>query len=254
MRYFLTLAYKGTQYCGWQRQPNAPSVQEVLEKALTTLLRQPIAVTGCGRTDTGVHARYYIAHFDTADDTPLPPHFLIGVNGLLPFDIGVFSGTPMPAHAHARFDAFERRYCYTIGLRKDPFEQETAWFYPPAQRFDRDAMQAVADLLLRYEAFYPFCKRHSGVDHYNCTLYEARWDFNGSPFHYNFHIRANRFLRGMVRLIVGACVLAGRGKLALSDVETALDNQTTIPGVLSVPPQGLALTDIRYPYEIGSTG
>ncbi|TNE62120.1 MAG: tRNA pseudouridine(38-40) synthase TruA [Bacteroidetes bacterium] len=251
MRYFLTLAYNGTRYAGWQRQPNATSVQEVLEQALSTILREPVSITGCGRTDAGVHARYFVVHLDTAAGITEPE--LYGLNSLLPDDIAVFSAIPVAADAHARFDATARSYEYHIHFIKDPFRQETSWFYPQGRLLDLAGMQRVADLLIQYEAFYPFCKSHSGTDHYRCALHQARWVKEGAN-RLVFHITANRFLRGMVRLIVGACVQAGQGKLRLEDVKEALDRQTTLKRSLSVPAQGLALTDVRYPEGLPAQG
>jgi len=248
MRYFLTLAYKGSNYAGWQRQPNAVSVQETLETALSTILRQPIALTGCGRTDTGVHARFFVAHFDAEGE--LPETFLNGLNSLIPQDIAVYSVRAMPAGAHARYDAFERRYEYRISLRKDPFQAETAWFYPQGRRLRLDDLQAVADLLPHYEAFFPFCKTHSGVEHYACSNLQAHWVFDEAGQQLVFHISANRFLRGMVRLIVGACVQVGQGQLELDAIRAALDKQTALEKYLSAPAEGLALTGLKYPYAV----
>ena len=243
-RYFLTLAYRGTHYNGWQIQPNAPSVQATLENAISTILRQKIGITGCGRTDTGVHARYYVAHFDLADD--LPPNFLNGLNSLLPADIAVYDIQAVDSNAHARFDAFERSYTYHISFRKDPFLTETAWFYPQFQRLDLDKMTAVANLLPQYEAFFPFCKTNSGLDAYHCTLKKANWESLPDNHGLVFHITANRFLRGMVRLIVGACIQTGVGQLSIAAVKEALEKQAHLPKSLSAPPQGLSLTEVRY--------
>ncbi|MCB0530970.1 MAG: tRNA pseudouridine(38-40) synthase TruA [Lewinellaceae bacterium] len=248
MRYFLTLAYKGSNYAGWQRQPNAVSVQETLETALATILRQPAVLTGCGRTDAGVHARYYVAHLDIEGD--LPDTFLIGLNSLLPQDIAVYAATQMPPDAHARYDAFARQYEYRINLQKNPFETETAWFYPQGRRLQLSGLQAVAELLQQYEAFFPFCKTHSGVEHYVCSNLNALWEFDEVAQQLIFHISANRFLRGMVRLIVGACVQVGQGQLTLKDVQTALDKQIALEKNLSVPAEGLALTGVKYPYPV----
>lgn len=248
MRYFLTLSYLGTHYSGWQRQPDAVSVQEKIEDAFATILRQPIEITGCGRTDAGVHARDYVAHFDW--EGALPPTFLNGANSLLPRDIAVHGLAPVGPSAHARYDAFERSYEYHIVLRKDPFSLETAWFLPKNDRLDCSKMQAVADLLPRYGAFAPFCKTDNDLDHFLCDLKTARWEMDETRHRLVFHITANRFLRGMVRLVVGACLNAGLGKIAVADVEAALDAQTLVPKSLSVPPQGLCLTRIKYPPEI----
>lgn len=249
MRYFLTLAYNGARYAGWQRQSNAMSVQETLEQALATILGQITPVTGCGRTDTGVHARYYVAHLDT--EKALPRGFLNGLNSLLPSDIAVYTVAPVANDAHARFDAYERSYAYCIMLRKDPFAAETHWIYPQGARLDLEKMRAVAALLPEFSAFFPFCKTHSGVDHYDCSVRRSEWQADPEHHRLVYRISANRFLRGMVRLIVGACIQAGKGQLAVDDVRQALEHQTTLKKNLSVPPQGLSLTDVKYPYPIG---
>lgn len=246
MRYFLTLSYLGTRYGGWQVQPNAPTIQATLESALATILRQETGVTGCGRTDAGVHARNYVAHFDAA--TELPATFLAGLNSLLPEDIAVWGCRQVHDDAHARFDAFERSYEYHISLRKDPFTRETAWFYPQNGRLNLGKMQEVADLLPGYGAFFPFCKTDSGVDHYECALKHAHWEHRSEEHKLIFYITANRFLRGMVRLIVGAAIQAGSGKVLVSDIREALDRQQALNRSLSVPPQGLCLTSVKYPY------
>lgn len=246
MRYFLTLSYLGTRYSGWQIQPNAPSVQETLEQALSTLLRSNTEITGCGRTDAGVHARYYVAHFDA--DGPLPKTFLNGINSILPPDIAIHEVRPVHAGAHARFDAFERSYAYHISLRKDPFSTDMAWFYPNHRALDLQRLTQTAELLLQYQAFFPFCKTHSGVDNYGCDLKRAFWEIPEGGHAMIFHITANRFLRGMVRLIVGACMQVATGKLDPGDVKRALDEQKTLKKSLSVPPHGLFLTAVHYPY------
>jgi tRNA pseudouridine38-40 synthase len=246
MRYFLTLSYRGTRYAGWQIQPNAPTVQATLESALSTILREKIGITGCGRTDTGVHASYYVAHFDF--EGMLPPAFLNGLNSLLPNDIAVHEIRPVQPEAHARFDAYERSYQYVVSLRKDPFSVETAWHYPQYQLLDFEKMQLVAALLPRYSAFFPFCKSDSGLEHYACNLKSAFWEQRPDSHQWVFHITANRFLRGMVRLIVGACVQVGRGQLQMATVQAALEDQIALKKSLSVPPQGLFLTDVKYPF------
>jgi tRNA pseudouridine38-40 synthase len=251
VRYFITLAYRGTNYIGWQRQPKGTSVQGTLEAALTTVMRQPIEITGCGRTDTGVHATYYIAHFDA--DAPVPDSLLRSLNGLLPFDIAVYSVRLMHDTAHARFDAHERAYEYQISLRKDPFRLDTAWFLPTADHLDLDLLNAAAQLLLNYTEFATFCKTNSDVDTYKCDLRAAYWERGAEGQLLVFHIVANRFLRGMVRLIVGACVSVAKSQLTLDDLRQALDAQKPLAKNLSVPAHGLALTRIEYPYEVGYT-
>lgn len=246
MRYFLTLSYRGTRYAGWQVQPNAPTVQAILEAALRTVLRENIEVAGCGRTDAGVHARYYVAHFDAP--AALPPTFLNGINSLLPDDVALHGIRAVEPDAHARFDAYERSYEYHITLRKDPFLVDTAWHVPQHERLDWAAMMATAQLLPQYSAFFPFCKSDSGLEHYACELKSAHWEQHPAEHRWVFHITANRFLRGMVRLIVGACIQVGRGQLSLADVQRALNEQAPLKKSLSVPPQGLFLTDVKYPF------
>ena len=246
MRYFLTLSYRGTHYAGWQVQSNAPSVQNALETALTTMLREKTAVTGCGRTDAGVHASFYVAHFDAAEN--LSPGFVNRLNSLLPKDVAVHAIRAVLPTAHARFDAYERSYAYHLSLRKDPFSTETAWHYPLYASLDFEKMQGVASLLPNYSDFSPFCKTDSGVEHYTCEMKSAFWEQQPEEHQWIFHISANRFLRGMVRLIVGACIQVGSGKLTISDIQTALNEQKPLKKSLSVPPQGLFLTDVKYPF------
>lgn len=246
MRYFAELAYNGTRYCGWQRQPGQPSVQETLENAFGTILGMPVEVTGCGRTDTGVHARQYFLHFDF--EGSFPREFLRRINRFLPPDIAIFRIFEVASGAHARFDASSRSYEYHLTTRKDPFAQHTAYFFPFADRLDPDRLREAAALLLDYEAFLPFCKTHTDVKTMRCDLRRSEWLFYPEKERLVYHITADRFLRGMVRLIVGMCLNVGAGKLHPSEVRTALDRQLRLPRSLSVPPQGLFLTDIRYPF------
>lgn len=246
LRYFLTLSYRGTRYAGWQSQPNATSVQSVIEAAMSTVARENIAVTGCGRTDAGVHARYYVAHFDAQNH--LPRTFLQGVNSLLPDDIAVHELRQVAASAHARYDACERSYEYHIALCKDPFTTDLAWHYPQHALLNFEKMQAMAFMLPQFEAFAPFCKSDSGLEHFRCRLKSAIWEMKPDEHRWVFHISANRFLRGMVRLIVGASIRVGRGQLLLEELRDALEQQIPLKKSLSAPPHGLFLTDVRYPF------
>ena len=246
MRYFLTLSYKGTHFAGWQVQPTAPSVQATLEAALETILREKTPVTGCGRTDAGVHARYFVAHFDAKSD--LPPTLLNSLNSLLPEDIAIHHIRVVAEDSHARFDAFERAYEYHISLKKDPFSTQTAWHYPMYVHLNFEKMQEMTAILLHFSDFFPFCKTNSNVEHYRCALKQAIWEKQPEQEQWIFHIRANRFLRGMVRLMVGASIQVGRGQLDISQVEEALQKQIALPKSLSVPPHGLFLTDVKYPF------
>ncbi len=245
MRYFLELAYHGAAYHGWQRQPHSPSVQQALEECLSVLLRQPIEVTGCGRTDTGVHASQYYLHFDFDGDFPI--HFLRRLNRLLPPDIAVFRLLEVTPEAHARFDATRRSYRYHLTFRKDPFLQQVAYYYPYPQRPDFDHLLAAGRLLLDYDAFFPFCRSNSDAKTMRCDLQRVEWE-RVTNDNWTFHISADRFLRGMVRLIVGMCINVGTGQLPLEDVRLALDRQTRLEKAQSAPPQGLFLTEVIYPY------
>lgn len=243
MRYFIELAYNGTAYYGWQRQPNQVSVQATLEQTLGMMLRIPhLEITGCGRTDTGVHASSYYAHFDT--DAPLPDHLVSRINKVLPKDIAIRRVFPVAEELHARFDAHYRAYTYYVAAQKDPFRPNTVLHIPYLSRLDTDAVQATAQMLLQYDQFAPFCKTGSDAKTMHCQLHRSEWVFADAEWQY--HIAANRFLRGMVRLIVGACLSVGEGKVALSAVRHALDTQTLLPKSLSIAPNGLFLTEVRY--------
>ena len=247
MRYFLELTYKGTSYNGWQIQNNAPSVQQTLQDALSTLLRCPIQVVGAGRTDTGVHAAYYVAHFDVEDSIPDTSAFTYHLNRLLPADIAVFSATHVPDEAHARFDAVAREYTYHILPYKNPFRQKTTWQY--SVPLDRPKMNEAATLLLDYKDFTTFSKLHSNNKTNLCRIEQAIWtqEEDGELI---FTIRADRFLRNMVRSIVGTLVEVGRGKRDVTDFRAAIESLDRSRAGSSAPAQGLFLSDIRYPEHL----
>lgn len=247
MRYFAELAYKGTQYAGWQNQPNAITIQQVIEDALTTILRTNIVVTGCGRTDAGVHASQYFLHFDF--DGQFPKELVKRINKFLPKDIVFRRIFPVADTAHARFDARLRSYVYYLDLEPSPFTTETAWHYYNARQLDIDTMNEVAKLLLRYKDFTTFCKTRSDAKTMICEVSRAEWLFDESRRRLTFHISANRFLRGMVRLIVGACVYAGEGRMTVASIEKALNEQTALEKSYSVPAHGLYLCEVRYGEE-----
>jgi tRNA pseudouridine38-40 synthase len=241
-RFFVELSYLGTAYCGWQRQPDAPSVQGALEDALSTLLREPVEVTGAGRTDTGVHAARYIAHFDASSEPDV-----YHLNALLPRDIAVRRVWEVAPDAHARFDAREREYTYYITLHKDPFRQHTAWYYSGA--LDLDAMNRAAAHLLGTHDFTTFSKLHSGNKTFECTVFEARWAVEppqAAGCGVRFTIRADRFLRNMVRSTVGTLVDVGRGKITPERFAAILEARDRSLASGSAPAQGLFLTDVRY--------
>lgn len=243
MRYFIKIAYRGTPFVGWQIQPNGPSVQQCLEENLSKILRKPLRLAGCGRTDTGVHAIEYFAHFDWESDG-INPGLKERLNRILPAEIAVSEIFPVQADLHARFSATRRTYQYYLTGRRDPFRQDLVYAFHGFANLDRALMQEAAALLTRYTSFYPFCKSRSYADHYRCTIFNSSWKEINADFVYE--ITANRFLRGMVRLIVGMCIGVGQQKLTLEDVKEALDRQTALHKSLSVPPHGLFLYKVQY--------
>ncbi len=247
MRYFLELKYDGAAYCGWQRQPDQPSVQQAIEKALSTLLREEVVITGAGRTDTGVNALYYVAHFDLSHTIEDPAQIRYKLNFLLPEDISVSSLTPVCEEAHARFSACEREYRYYISPYKNPFVRSCAWqYYVP---LDVDRMNEAAATLLEYDDFTSFAKLNSNNKTNICHVMQAVWtvDANGVLC---FTIRADRFLRNMVRALVGTLVDVGRGRYTPEEFREIVESRDLSRSSGGAPPQGLFLSDVRYPAEI----
>lgn len=244
MRYFAELAYKGTNYNGWQRQPNAPSVQQTIEEAFSLILSTTITITGCGRTDTGVHASQYFIHFDF--DGEFPKGFQTRINKYLPTDISIYKIYEVAPTAHTRFDATFRAYEYHVVFNKNPFLTDSAFYFPFGKKVDFEKMQSVASLLLEYGEFFPFCKTKSDAKTMLCDLKRAEWVWEKEGEHLVFYIAANRFLRGMVRLIVGMCLNVAVGKVTIDQVKEAMDNQTRLQKSYSVPPNGLFLSEVRY--------
>lgn len=243
MRYFIELAYNGTNYHGWQHQPNATSVQETLNRALSTILKTNIDVVGAGRTDTGVHATQMFAHFDS--DTEIYVAFLIHkLNSFLPKDIAIINIQKVHDTAHARFDATRRTYEYHIHTQKNVFENEGSWYYPAV--LDIDAMNAATKLLFSHTDFECFSKVNTDVNTFNCKIVEAHWQPNRDKL--IFTIAADRFLRNMVRAIVGTMINIGLGKITLKDFQTILESNDRNKAGFSVPAHGLYLTKIEYEY------
>ena len=247
MRYFIELRYDGAAYCGWQRQPDQPTVQRAVEQALTTLLRVPVEITGAGRTDTGVNASYYVAHLDLVAPIHHPDNLLYKLNFLLPPDIAVATVTPVSDQAHARFSACEREYRYFIEPRKNPFTRGAAWqYYVP---LDVARMNEAAAMLLEFEDFTSFAKLNSNNRTNICHIRQAVWEVAPSGT-LVFTIRADRFLRNMVRSIVGTLVDVGRGRYTpeqFREIVAARDLSRSSGGA---PAQGLFLSDVRYPAEL----
>lgn len=243
MRYFIEFAYNGKNYHGWQSQPNASSVQETLSKAISVILRTQIELMGAGRTDTGVHAKQMFAHFDFEDT--LETDFLVAkLNSYLPKDIVVYRIIPVSDEAHARFDATKRTYEYHIHTYKNAFENESSWYV--FQKLDLEKMNEAAKMLFEFEDFQCFSKVNTDVKTYNCKIMEANWQQKGKNL--IFTIAADRFLRNMVRAIVGTLVEIGSGKKALEDFKNIIESKDRTQAGTSVPAHGLYLTKVEYPY------
>lgn len=243
MRYFIEFSYSGKNYFGYQIQPNQISVQEVLENALSTILRDEIKTTGAGRTDTGVHAKKIFAHFDTEKD--LGENLVYQLNSFLPTDISIKRVFSVKDDFHARFHATFRTYEYYISLDKYPFTQDSSW-----QIWKRDLnidlMNEACKILFEYEDFTSFSKLHTENKTNNCKIYKAFWEQNGTEI--KFTISADRFLRNMVRAIVGTMVEIGNGKIAPSDLRTIIEDKNRNSAGTSAPAQGLFLVDVGYEF------
>ncbi|MDR2621049.1 MAG: tRNA pseudouridine(38-40) synthase TruA [Dysgonamonadaceae bacterium] len=245
-RYFIYLSYNGANYCGWQNQPNGVSVQQKIEESLSILLRKPVSITGAGRTDAGVHARMMVAHFDRDDSTGLPVNELVELTGklnrILPPDISIQKIIPVPPDAHARFDAVSRTYQYYISFQKDPFN------YPFHYRLNHplnfDLMNEAAAVLFEYTDFTSFSKLHTDVKTNRCRIIQAGWTQTGDTG--VFTITADRFLRNMVRAIVGTLLDVGREKLSIEDFRKVIEAKDRGKAGTSVPGNALFLVDIRY--------
>lgn len=243
LRYFIEFAYNGKNYHGWQSQPNASSVQETLSKAVSVILRSEIELMGAGRTDTGVHAKQMFAHFDTEEN--LETDFLAAkLNSYLPKDIVIYRIIPVSEEAHARFDAVKRTYEYHIHTYKNAFENESSWYV--FQKLDLEKMNKAAKMLFAFEDFQCFSKVNTDVKTYNCKIMEAHWEQKGENL--IFTIAADRFLRNMVRAIVGTLVEIGSGKKALEDFKNIIESKDRTQAGTSVPAHGLYLTKVEYPY------
>ncbi|WP_271392677.1 tRNA pseudouridine(38-40) synthase TruA [Aequorivita sinensis] len=245
MRYFIEIAYNGKNYFGWQRQPKQMSVQQVIEESLSTLLREDIKITGAGRTDAGVHAKQLFAHFDfeAINNTKA---LVFRINSFLPKDISVVNIFQVRDNAHARFDAVAREYEYVISLRKDPFSQDFA--YQLNKIPDVDLMNKTSELLFNHIDFQCFSRSKTDVKTYNCVISKARWELIDNKL--TFTISADRFLRNMVRAIVGTLLDVGFGKTSAEDFQAILNSKNRSKAGASAPAHGLYLTKVKYPEEI----
>lgn len=245
MRYFLHLSYKGTNYHGWQIQPNAHTVQDEVQQGLSTILRKKIEIMGSGRTDTGVHARVQVAHFDF--DKPIDTHQLVKkLNGILSDDISINSCAEVKPEAHTRFNAVERGYHFYINQRKSPFLTDESYYF--SYTLDLALMNAAAKELLGEQDFESFSKVKTEVNNFICNISKAEWFKQNDQL--VFHVRSNRFLRGMVRALVGTLMQVGQKKLTVEEFKTVIKAKNRKSAGRAVPPHGLFLTEVKYPQEI----
>lgn len=245
MRYFIEFSYFGKGYHGWQSQPNAITVQEVLKKAMATLLRTDISLLGAGRTDTGVHAKQMFAHFDV-DEPIAVDEFIQRLNSFLPEDIAVHNIVGVKPDAHARFDATVRTYEYWIVQKKNPFYSDAAHFI--WSTLDMEAMNQAATILKEYEDFECFSKSNTDVKTFICQIKEAIWKQETDTL--VFTITADRFLRNMVRAIVGTLLEVGLGKKSPEEIRSVIESKDRGKAGVSVPAKGLYLTKVSYPEDI----
>lgn len=243
LRYFIEFAYNGTQYHGWQLQPNAPTVQQALEKALSVLLGEKIETIGAGRTDAGVHAKQMFAHFDSDAFFEIP-HLIHKLNSYLPKDIAVADIIPVHDDAHARFDAKKRTYEYHIHCKKDVFVQDLSWHYH--NELDVPLMNIAANSLMRHTDFECFSKVNTDVNTFLCSVSQAHWEHRGTSL--VFTISADRFLRNMVRAIVGTLINIGTHKIDQTEFTAIIESKDRSKAGASVPAHGLFLTKIEYDY------
>ena len=245
MRYFFYIAYNGSNYHGWQVQPNANTVQAEINNALSTILQQSIETIGSGRTDSGVHAKEQVFHCDL--DLQIPENDLIHkMNGLLPDSIVLEKILNVKKDAHARFDAISRSYEYHIHFKRRPFG--LGEYYSTNKRPNFELMNKACDLLIGKHDFTSFSKVKTEVNNFYCDVSRAEWEFNEENA--VFFVTANRFLRGMVRAIVGTLLSVGYGAISLEEFENIIIAKNRSRAGQSVPPQGLYLCDVRYPEEV----
>lgn len=245
MRYFIQVSYFGKNYHGWQIQPKAISVQEKLQTAISTLLRKEITIVGAGRTDAGVHALQMFAHFNT--DEKLDNNFVYKLNAILPKDIVVYNTTLVENEAHARFDATNRSYEYRIFIGRNPFLLDVTW-QVNYKTIDVNLMNNACKILFEYNDFECFSKVKTDVHTFNCTINNAQWILKGNEL--TFYISANRFLRNMVRAIVGTLIDVGLKKISVEKFREIIESKNRNNAGFSVPAKGLFLTKVEYPYIV----
>lgn len=245
-RYFIYLGYNGKPFCGWQIQPNGITVQQCIEEALATLFRQPVPIVGAGRTDAGVHARTMVAHFDMSEPIADLAFLAEKLNRLLPKEIAIYRIVPVTPEAHARFDALSRTYHYYITTSKDPFNFE--YSYKLHGEIDFAAMNEACKVLFDYIDFTSFSKLHTDVKTNNCRIMHAEWTPAGDMW--KFTIRADRFLRNMVRAIVGTLLEVGRKKMTIDEFRRVIEAKDRNKAGTSVPGHALFLAEVSYPDKL----
>ena len=243
MRYFIELSYNGSDFHGWQRQNNATSIQQIIEESLTLIQGEDLTITGAGRTDTGVHAKFMTAHFDVKELSEIKNDFIYKLNQLLPKSIVILNLRKVKDDAHARFDAVSRTYLYYISQVKDPFNNSLHYFYK--EKLDWDIMNQASKIIMNHNDFECFSKSNTDVKTFLCDIEKANWEINDNGA--VFKITANRFLRNMVRAIVGTLIEIGNGKKKIIDLENILESKKRSNAGYSVPAKGLFLSEINYP-------
>ena len=246
MRYFIECSYRGTEYSGWQIQENANTIQAEIERGLSILLNQTISIVGSSRTDAGVHAVQQVAHFDLKNELLNPENLKYRLNKILPFDISIQCIYPVEENYHCRFKAISRKYEYRISSLKNPFTK--GLYYEFNHDLNIELMNEACQKLYHYTDFECFSKIKTDVNTFNCTIMEARWEKRENNT-LVFHIKANRFLRGMVRTIVGTLLEIGAGKLSVEDFEQIIRSKSRKKASRAVPAEGLFLMEVDYEIE-----
>ncbi|TCD04434.1 tRNA pseudouridine synthase A [Pedobacter frigidisoli] len=245
MRYFFHIAYQGQYYSGWQRQPGVKSVQEVIEQTLSKILKTPITINGCGRTDAHVHASQFFFHADIEQAFDFDLLYIL--NKALPCNIAAFDIIPMQPKAHARFDAVQRRYDYFVHTYKDPFLNTQSSLYQ-VNNLDFDKMKSAVKLLTQYKDYRAFCTHPDKYEHTICNVMEATLFVNPKADRFRFHIASNRFLGKMIRITMGKILLVGKGEISVDEFESYLTTLKTPKLLLPAHPTGLYLSKVTYPY------
>lgn len=240
-RYFLEVTYKGSGYSGFQIQENANTVQSEIREAMKILLKEEISLTGSSRTDAGVHAFQNFFHFNTEQE--IPPKYIYNLNALLPAEISIKNIIPVSSEAHCRFDAISREYSYHVYQNKNPFLNDRAYYFP--YKIDFERLQQAAIVLFNYTDFTSFSKRNTQVKNFNCHIMESRWEKTEDQLIY--HVKANRFLRGMVRGLTGTMLLVGQGKIDVAEFISIIMSRNCTRVNFAVPGHGLFLEQVNFP-------